>query len=119
MPLKEVAARYGTVLQNLRLIKRPRQNRWAPRKERWRECALGEDSAGRILLLACQTAWSMAEFNEILLALPLDIQVAQHLEGSATARLWLDHPDLAGWIEGSYAGPPLPNVLGIAPVSAR
>jgi len=116
VPLKEVRARYGTVLQNLRLIKRPRQNRWEPGKERWRECALGEDSAGRALLLACKTSWSMAEFNDILLALPLDIQTAQHLEGSATARLWLDHPDLKGWMESSFAGPSLPNVLAVVPV---
>jgi hypothetical protein len=111
--LKEIRARYGTVLQNLRLIKRPRQNRWEPGKDKWRECALGEDSAGRALLLACNTAWTMAEFNDILLALPLNLQAAQHLEGSATARLWLDHPDLKGWIESSFAGPALPNVLGV------
>lgn len=111
--LKDIRKRYGTVVQNLRLIKRPRQNRWEPGKEKWRECALGEDGAGRALLLACTTAWSMEEFNNILLALPLDIQAAQHLEGSATARLWLDHPGLKGWMESSFAGPPLPNVLGV------
>jgi hypothetical protein len=115
IPLKEVRQRYGTVVQNLRLIKRPRQNRWEPGKDRWRECALGEDSAGRVLLLACNTAWTMAEFNDILLALPLDIQAAQHLEGSATARLWLAHPELKGWTDGSFVGPFLPNVLAVAP----
>jgi len=114
-PLKEVRERYGTVVQNLRLIKRPRQNRWEPGRDRWRECALGEDSTGRVLLLACRTAWTMAEFNEILMALPLDIQAAQHLEGSATARLWLAHPDLKGWVGGAHAGPVLPNVLGVTP----
>jgi hypothetical protein len=114
-PLEEVRERYGTVVQNLRLIKRPRQNRWEPGKDKWRECALAEDGAGRVLLLACRTAWSMEEFNDILLALPLDIQAAQHLEGSATARLWLSHPELKGWIGGTHGGPALPNVLGVAP----
>ena len=75
-------------------------------------------TAGRVLLLACRTAWSMEEFNEILLALPLDIQAAQHLEGSATARLWLAHPELEGWIGGAHGGPVLPNVLGATPKAA-
>jgi hypothetical protein len=57
----------------------------------------------------------MAEFNDVLLALPLDIQAAQHLEGSATARLWLAHPGLEGWADGAYAGPALPNVLAVTP----
>lgn len=112
-PLKDIQKRYRTVVQNLRLIKRPRQNRWEPGKDKWRECALGEDSAGRALFLACRTPWTMAEFNDILLALPLDIQAAQHLEGSATARLWLAHPRLEGWTGGAHGGPVLPNVLGV------
>ena len=115
-PLREVRARYRTVVQNLRLIKRERQNRWQPLGDRWTEAALGEDAAGRALLIHCTTPWSMYEFNELLLALPLDLVAAQHLEGRSQARLWLD--DAAGRGDGVSGrqrgtGPVLPNIIGI------
>ena len=40
---------YASVVQNLRLIKRPRENRWRHKKRMWSEAALGEDKQGRIL----------------------------------------------------------------------
>jgi len=48
-PLAEVALRYRTVVQNLRLIKRGGENRWEPAGDRWPEAALGEDRQGRAL----------------------------------------------------------------------
>jgi hypothetical protein len=113
VPLKEIKERYRTVVQNLRLIKRPGKNRWEQSKNKWREAALGEDSQGRALLISCRKAWSMHDFNEILLALPLDIVAAQHLEGSGTARFWLRHPAHGEWKEPGYPGPDLPIILGV------
>lgn len=115
-PLAEVAARYATVLQNLRLIKRPGENRWQPSDKRWTEAALGEDARGRALLIHCALPRSMHELNEILLALPLDLAAAQHLDGNTAARLWVDHPRAAGqWHQarGGDGGSAVPNVLGV------
>jgi hypothetical protein len=113
VPLEEIKERYRTVVQNLRLIKRPGKNRWEQSKNRWREAALGEDSQGRALLISCRKALSMHDFNEILLALPLDLVSAQHLEGSGTARFWLRHPAYGEWKEPGYPGPDLPIILGV------
>jgi hypothetical protein len=113
IPLKDVARDYGTVVQNLRLIKREGENRWQPGTKQWREAALAEDRAGRILLVNCRTAWSMQEFNEILLALPLEVVAAQHLEGRGQARFRLRHPAHRGGAEDLISGPALPNVFGI------
>ena len=113
VPLEEIKERYRTVVQNLRLIKRPGKNRWEESKDRWREAALGEDSRGRALLISCRKAWSMHDFNEILLELPLDLVCAQHLEGSGTARFWLNHPAHGEWKEPGYPGPDLPIILGV------
>jgi hypothetical protein len=115
--LGEVAARYRTVVQNLRLIKRPGENRWQPGRDNWREAALAEDWKGRCLLIYCHRQLTMFEFNELLLSLPLGIVAAQHLEGGAPAKLWLDHElvvleNLPG---GNKPGPVLPNILGVAP----
>lgn len=114
-PLAEISARYETVIQNLRLIKRNRENRWQPSTERWREAALAEDSGGNILLVFCATPWSMSDFNEILLHLPLDLVCAQHLEGGYPARLRVEHEALVGAADlgSGGAGPPLPNVLSL------
>ena len=112
-PLENVRDRYRTVVQNLRLIKRPGRNRWEQSKNRWREAALAEDDQGRALLISCRKAWSMHDFNEILLNLPLDIVAAQHLEGSGTARFWLNHPAYGEWKEPGYPGPDLPIILGV------
>lgn len=116
VPLGEVAARYRTVVQNLRLIKRAGENRWQPAGDRWQEAALGEDYSGQILLVFCDRRWSMNEFNEILLSLPIGLVAAQHLEGRVQASFWIDHPavqdlDLPGRQKN---GPTIPNILGVA-----
>jgi len=115
-PLAGVTARYHTVVQNLRLIKRSGENRWQPSDERWQEAALGEDWQGRALLIYCGTPRSMAEFNEILLELPLGLVAAQHLEGNAPARLWVQHSGLPADdpFQGNNVGQLLPNILGVA-----
>ena len=116
--LEEIRERYRTVVQNLRLIKRVGKNRWEESKDRWREAALGEDSRGRALLISCRKPWSMHDFNELLLELPLDLVCAQHLEGSGTARFWLNHPAHGEWKEPGYPGPDLPIILGVTRVRA-
>jgi hypothetical protein len=42
-PLEYVKANYQTVIQNLRLIKRPGHNTWSQQEKMWSEAALGED----------------------------------------------------------------------------
>ncbi len=114
--LPEVARKYGTVVQNLRLIKRGRENRWQPSGDRWTEAALGEDGQGRALLIYCATPWSMYDFNEILLDLPLGLVAAQHLEGRTQARMWVVGPSLEEqpvWRKRLESGPVLPNIFGV------
>ena len=112
--LGEISARYRTVIQNLRLIKRAGENRWQPASDHWQEAALAEDYNGRALLIYCDRRWSMHDFNEIILALPLGVVAAQHLEGRMQASLWIHHPNVdASELPGSKARPTLPNILGV------
>jgi hypothetical protein len=109
---------YGTVIQNLRLIKRPGENRWSRQDKRWSEAALGEDAAGRALFIYCRRALSMHDLNELLLDLDIDLVAAQHLEGGPQAQL---HLRAAGAVAAEIAGEsvwPIPFVLGIRPLSA-
>ena len=115
---------YASVVQNLRLIKRPGENRWQDRPERWSEAALAEDAQGRILFVFCRTPYTMREFNDALLSLGIDVVAAQHLEGGPTAQLCLlaDGRELelvgsfeTGVLDGveNRTAWPLPGVLGI------
>jgi hypothetical protein len=122
--IKQIIAEYHTVIQNLRLIKRRRLNRWTQQEKRWSEAALGQDQDGNLLFIFSETAYTMHEFNNILLALPIQLECAQHLEGGSLASLYLHHAGVevkrAGSVRLPAAGNssadgflPIPNVIGI------
>lgn len=116
VPLEEVLADYDDVAQNLRLIKRPGTNRWSKQTRRWAEAALGEDSTGRALLIYCDSPNPMHTLNGLLLALPLDLVCAQHLEGGNDAQFYIAHDKFTGGFkEGAdkIVSWPIPNAIGV------
>jgi uncharacterized protein YigE (DUF2233 family) len=115
---------YGTVVQNLRLIRAPGAGVWAESGRRWSEAAVAMDGDGAILFLFSRSPYSMHELNRILLALPLGIVRAMHVEGGPEASLSVRGAgvdlDLSGSYETSFNENdrnqqqwPLPNVLGV------
>ena len=100
--MNDVINRYNTVIQNLRLIKRPGLNRWSKQSKKWSEVALGEDKNGNILFIFCRSPYSMYDFNNLLLKLPIDIVCAQHLEGGPEASLYFRYNDIEINKFGSY-----------------
>ncbi len=124
--LEGINSDYASLVQNLRLIKRPGENRWSQQDRRWSEAALGEDRSGRILFIFCRSPFSMHDLNRELLGLDLDLVAAQHLEGGPEAQLYLSAGGVEVDLWGSYetafmetdanaAAWPIPNVLGIRP----
>lgn len=123
-PLKSIIGKYHTVVQNLRLIKRPGENRWPQQENKWREAALGEDSKGRALFIFCQSVMSMHDFNNLLLSLPINLVCAQHLEGGPPAQMYVKHGEVEFEMDGIHETTviqgisrprPIPNVIGIVP----
>lgn len=117
-PIESVIAGYNTVVQNIRLIKRPGENRWPEKPEKWSEAALGEDGKGRMLMIFCKSPYTMHEFNDLLLSLPLDIVCAQHLEGGAQAQMHVRAGDQSFTFHGTHASglsvpSRIPNVIGV------
>jgi hypothetical protein len=100
--IESIRADYACVSQNLRLIKRPRENRWSQQPKRWSEAALGEDASGRILFIFSRTAYSMHDLIRILLSLPLDLVCAQHLEGGPEAQMYIGIGGFEAELIGSY-----------------
>ena len=123
-PLASVLPRYRRVVQNLRMVKRPGENRWASQQRRWSEAALGEDHEGRVLLIFCGTPLPLDRLIEALLTLPLGLVAAQHLEGGTQAQLFVaaggQTMELVGGYEGVFSASdqnrsawPIPNVIGV------
>lgn len=123
--MKEIVGEYHTVIQNLRLIKRPRLERWARQEKRWSEAALGQDQDGNIMLIFSGSPYTMHELIKILLSLPIKLDCAMHLEGGPAASFYLRHNsielarvgrhELASIVVGDTNNEflPIPNVIGI------
>jgi hypothetical protein len=121
---KEVIAGYHTIIQNLRLIKRPGLNRWFRQDRRWSEAALGQDQDGNLLFIFCESPYSMHDLGNFLLGLPIGIDCAQHLEGGIQASFYLRHNKAEISRVGRYKTSsvmnnpngllfPIPNIIGI------
>ncbi len=113
--LADIVTKYHTVVQNLRLIKRPMDSRWSQGSGSWPEAALGEDEVGRALLIYCTRPMSMYDFNQLLLKLPLHLVCAQHLEGNSAAKLWVQPAVGKTHARSQFTpGKALPLVLGVS-----
>ena len=114
MTIDSVLKDYYTVIQNLRLIRRPGASVWPDQGNRWSEAALAEDRQGRILFLYSPSAVSMHDFNKILLDSDMEIVAAQHLEGNAPAQVYLNAGNTELILsENPGLELPLPNIIGI------
>lgn len=124
--LQTILKDYASAVQNLRLIKRPGENRWRRQEKRWIEAALGEDASGRMLFIFCRSPYSMHDFNNELLKLGIGLVAAQHLEGGAQAQLYVNAGGVEVELSGSHGSSfheehgisfawPIPNVLGVRP----
>jgi hypothetical protein len=120
---KERLADYGTVVQNLRLV-RGGHNMWTKQDRRWSEAAVGVDKQGRVLFIFSRYPHAMKELNDILLALPLDLDTAMHVEGGPEASLSIHAGKVNLDLNGSYETGfvendgesrqwAIPNVLGV------
>jgi uncharacterized protein YigE (DUF2233 family) len=125
--MDKITKNYNTVIQNLRLIKNPRENRWSKQDKMWSEVALGQDKEGNILFIFSRSPYSMHDFNNILLKLPIEIVNSHHLEGGPEASLYFKYEELEIEKSGSFETNffesdnniqpwPIPNVLGFVKI---
>ena len=124
--MEDIVDGYEYVVQNLRLIKRHGENRWSRQEKMWSEVAMGEDGDGRILFIFCRTPYTMHEFNDVLMSLPIDLECAQHLDGGPVAEMVILTGETRREFIGSYEtgcceyvtntrAYPLPNIMGVVP----
>jgi hypothetical protein len=119
----EQVGRYDHVVQNLRLIRAPGQGVWKPNGRAWSESLVAQDDAGHILFVFSRTPYEMSDLVARLLASPLGLVRAMHVEGGPEASLSIRSSaltlDRAGVYEAGFFPArgavqwPIPNVLGV------
>jgi hypothetical protein len=127
---KERLEAYGTVVQDLRLIRAPGKNVWTKQDRRWSEAAVAVDRNGRVLFIFSRYPRTMKALNDLLLSLPLGITAAMHVEGGPEASLSIHAGGVDVDLGGSYETGfnendaehrqwPIPNVLGVRRAPTR
>ena len=80
---------YNTLLQNIRMIDIHQKNRWSRQAKKWSIAALGMNKKGNMLFIHCGFPYTVYDFINILLKLPLDIYNCMYLEGGYQASFYL------------------------------
>jgi hypothetical protein len=86
--LDAVRARYGTLVQSIRMISCTGRNVWSQQPRRSSIAAIGVDGGGRILFLHSRSPYSTHDFISILLGLPVGLSRAMYVEGGPEAQLY-------------------------------
>ncbi|VAX27731.1 hypothetical protein MNBD_NITROSPINAE05-1319 [hydrothermal vent metagenome] len=125
---KKVRAQYRSVIQSIRMVSCDGKNVWAPQAKKWSTAAIGMDSKGRMLFIHARWPYSTHDFINILLSLPIDIKRAMYVEGGKDAQLYINtgreefeflgnYRTAVDSTNGNTIAWPVPNVVGIFPVS--
>ncbi|MBC8423125.1 phosphodiester glycosidase family protein [bacterium] len=120
----ELAKRYGSLVQSIRMVSCRGNNVWEQQKRRYSTAAVAVDSVGRLLLIHCRSPYTTHDFIDILLALPLDIVNAMYVEGGPESQLFVDAGGVAREFVGSFESGfieselnlrawPIPNVVAL------
>lgn len=116
-------AKYHTLIQSIRMISCDGRNVWEQQPRAWTIAALAVDRDGRVLFTLSRRPYTVHEYIELLLSLPLDLRGAMYLEGGDKATLYVRAEDRTfertggtgtdGDVTGNPEAQPIPNVLGI------
>lgn len=119
------SARYGTLIQSIRMISCRGRNVWSQQPRRWSTAAIAVDGEGRVLFLHVRSPYSTHDLIDALRELPLGIERAMYVEGGPEAQLFVrsggETLELVGSYEtgfhendGNTAAWPVPNVVAIS-----
>jgi len=122
---ERLAASYGTLVQNIRMISSKGENVWTQQPRIWSMSVMGMDKTGNCLFIFTRSPYSVRDFADILLGLPLALFNATYLDGGPPASLYLSTNGMELNLFGSYetgvredddavVAWRIPNVIGIA-----
>ncbi len=116
--------KYNSFSQGIRMIDCNQRNVWEKQNKKWSMSVIGEDKEGNALFIFSRSPYSVHDFIDILLKLPLNIKKAMYLEGGPEASFYLNSKEKIIKKCGSYETGfnendlnqdfwPIPNVIGI------
>lgn len=119
-----IRQKYHSMVQSIRMINCRQENVWRQQPKKWSMVVLGTDMDENILFIFSHSPYSVHDFINILLRLPISIYNAMYLEGGPEATLYFSASDVKFEKFGSFetafiehddisAAWPAPNVLGI------
>lgn len=122
-----LAGRYGSLVQSIRMVSCTGRNVWLPQDKAWSTAAIGTDRQGRVLFIHARAPYTTHNFVEALLGLPIELRNAMYAEGGHEAQMFVSaggrqYEYLGGADDGNDDGLaglawPIPNVIGIVPIS--
>jgi hypothetical protein len=123
--LDALRGKYGTLIQNIRMLSCKGKNVWAQQPQRWSTAAVGTDRKGRVLFIHVRSPFTTHDLVNILMALPLELARAMYVEGGPEAQLFIGAGGRSEEFVGSYDIPfydsdygdrarPVPNVIAVS-----
>lgn len=117
-------SRYGTLVQSIRMVTLEGRNVWQQQPKRWSIATIGMDRQGRVLFLHSRSPYSVHDFIDLILELPIELKNAMYVEGGPEAQLFVasgEHTvELIGSFETGFyetddnlVAWPVPNVVGV------
>jgi len=80
--------KYQTLIQGIRMISCRQENVWEKQDKMWNIAAFGLDKGGNGLFMFTESRYSVHDFINILLSLPISLYNAMYLEGGPEATLY-------------------------------
>lgn len=116
--------KYHTLIQGIRMLDSERRNVWRQQSEQWSMVVIGRNIYGEALFIFTRSPYSVHDFINILLELPLHLTETMYLAGGPSASLYFKHRKTELELLGSYEtstnenddnhrARPIPNVIGI------
>ena len=78
------------------------KNTWGKQERKWSMIVIGIDKKGNALFIFTRTPYSVYDFINILLSLPISIHKAMYLEGGPEASIYINHNGIEIRKFGSY-----------------
>lgn len=116
--------KYNTLIQGIRMVSCHQYNVWSQQPKQWSMVAVGMDTTGHVLFIFTRSPYSVHDFINILLSLPISIYNAMDMDGGPVASLYFSANGVELEKVGSYetryyesdankSFMRLPNVIGI------
>jgi len=116
--------KYQTLIQGIRMVSCRQENVWQKQDKMWSIAAFGIDKSRNGLFIFTESHYSVHDFTNILLSLPVSLYNAMYLEGGPEATLYFSSYGVEFEKIGSYEtgsdeehfpkiARPIPNVISI------